>query len=278
MPFLTGDKIIDMGWNSLFSLIEFCCSISEQISELILSWFIWVDLSTECEPCHSFPTISRPPKPPYCPTPSHEPWSWEGEEQVRIMICFEQHQHVIFLVCLDRLLHWWYAGAPNLRPYSVNHQSIFLSWRKLHGVGYKLILELSGLTSLDLAYIIICRCQVSLGPEFGRSFAGTLLHCLLFLICLKLSHLHHSGTFLLASLTRSWRENEKNTGSVINVIIKVLFNKEKDQEKKLKNAAILLPPFSHRSPQQTWIAFLIRNSEAQFSVSWRNIWTAKCIV
>lgn len=41
----------------------------------------------------------------------------------------------------------------NLRPYSANHQSISLSWRKLHGVG----------------------CQVNSDPEFGRSFAGTFL-------------------------------------------------------------------------------------------------------
>ena len=51
-------------------------------------------LSTECEPCYSFATVSSPPKPPYCPTPSHQPWGGEGKEQVR----FEMKKHSLSAV------------------------------------------------------------------------------------------------------------------------------------------------------------------------------------
>ena len=78
------------------------------------------------------------------------------------------------------------TGARNLRPYSANHQLISLSWRKLHGVGYLLSIDFLALFKAWIQYTLIViidnsvkgyifRCQVSSGPEFGRSFAGTFL-------------------------------------------------------------------------------------------------------
>ena len=76
-------------------IIEFACiqctkmggNISTEpllISAQSVSHFWYLShFCTECEPCHPFTTVSRPPKPPCCPKPSHQPWGWEGEEQVR---------------------------------------------------------------------------------------------------------------------------------------------------------------------------------------------------
>ena len=131
-----------------------------------------------------------------------------------------------------------YAGASNLRPYSVNHQSISPSWRKLRGVGYWQILEFSGfITGLSINYLQV--------PSKFRSRVWKILCGYFSSILTCLESMFASGIFLLASLTRSWREKEKSTGLSNHFMIKVFMNnrRRKIKQKSEKMQPYFCPPF-----------------------------------